>query len=56
MVDALVEKISEESGKDKDEIQERIEDKMKELSGLVSEEGAAHLIAKEEGVELTETV
>lgn len=56
MVDTLVEKISEESGKDEDEIRERIEDKMKEMSGLVSEEGAAHLIAKEEGVELAETV
>jgi replication factor A1 len=56
MVDALVEQISEESEKDEDEIRERIEDKMKEMSGLVSEEGAAHLIAKEEGVELAETV
>jgi replication factor A1 len=56
MVDALVEQISEESGKDEEEIRERIEDKMKEMSGLVSEEGAAHLIAKEEGVELAEAV
>ncbi len=56
MVDTLVERISEESGTDEDEIRERIEDKMKEMSGLVSEEGAAHLIAKEEGVELAEAV
>lgn len=55
MVDALIDKISDESGKPRDEIEERIEDKMKEMSGLVSEEGAAHLIAREEGVELTET-
>lgn len=54
MVDGLIDKISEESGKDRDEIAQRIEDKMKELSGLVSEEGAAHLIAREEGVELAE--
>lgn len=56
MVDTLIEKISEESGTDEDEIRERIEDKMKEMAGLVSEEGAAHLIAKEEGVELAEAV
>lgn len=54
MVDELVEKISEESGADPDDIKERIAAKTEELSGLVSEEGAAHLIAREEGVELAE--
>ncbi len=54
MVDELIEKISDESGTDADDIRERIQDKVEELSGLVSEEGAAHLIAREEGVELSE--
>lgn len=54
MVDELIEKISDESGTDEDELRERIADKVEELSGLVSEEGAAHLIAREEGVELSE--
>lgn len=54
MVDELVERIADESGEDADVIKERIEEKMQELSGLVSEEGAAHLIAQEEGVELVE--
>ncbi len=54
MVDSLIDRISDESGKPRDEIVERIEDKMTEMSGLVSEEGAAHLIAREEGVELAE--
>ncbi|MCJ7478657.1 MAG: OB-fold nucleic acid binding domain-containing protein [Candidatus Nanohaloarchaeota archaeon QJJ-7] len=54
MVDELVEKISEETGEPEEEIKERIGSKVEELSGLVSEEGAAHLVAREEGIELAE--
>lgn len=54
MVDDLIERIAEESGEDEDAIRERIEAKVEEMSGLVSEEGAAHLIAREAGVELAE--
>ncbi|MDY6761515.1 MAG: OB-fold nucleic acid binding domain-containing protein [Candidatus Nanohaloarchaea archaeon] len=54
MVDELVETISEETGEDEDAIQDRIAAKVDELSGLVSEEGAAHLVAREEGIELAE--
>ncbi len=54
MVDELVRTISEETGEDEDAIRERIGAKVDELSGLVSEEGAAHLVAREEGIELAE--
>lgn len=47
-------KIVEESDLDQEEVEEELEDKMEEYSGLVSEEGAAHLVAKENGVELAE--
>ncbi|MDY6768761.1 MAG: OB-fold nucleic acid binding domain-containing protein [Candidatus Nanohaloarchaea archaeon] len=54
MVDDLVQRISEEAGEPEDDIQDRIAAKVEELSGLVSEEGAAHLVAREEGIELAE--
>ncbi len=37
-----------------EDIEERIKEKINELSGLISEEGAAHIIANELGVELQE--
>lgn len=51
-VEDVIEKIVEESDLDEDEVDEEIEDKMEEFSGLVSEEGAAHLVAKEFGVQI----
>ena len=48
----VVEKIVEETEMDEDEVQEKLEDKMEEFSGLVSEEGASHLVAKEHGVQI----
>ncbi len=54
MVDDLIQTISDETGEDEDEIRERIAAKVEELSGLVSEEGAAHLVAREAGIELAE--
>lgn len=48
----LVEKLQEETEMEKDEIEEEVEEKMEEYSGMVSEEGALHLVAKENGVEL----
>lgn len=50
----LVETIAEETGMDKDEIEKEVNDKVEEFSGMVSEEGALHLVAKEHGVELAE--
>lgn len=50
----IIEKIAEEADLEEDDIEEKIEEKMEEFSGLVSEEGAAHLVAKEHGVNIAE--
>lgn len=53
MVDELVTKIAEETELDEDEARDKIDQKSEEFSGLVSEEGAAHLVAREHGVNLS---
>ena len=50
MLHELIKKISSESGLDEREIMNKIEDKRVELSDLISEEGAAYIVAKELGV------
>lgn len=50
----LIKKVEENSELDQDEIEEKVEEKMEEFSGMVSEEGAIHLVAKEHGVQLSE--
>ncbi len=50
MLNELVKKISSESGLDEEDIMRRIDDKRTELSELISEEGAAYIVAKELGV------
>lgn len=47
-------KIIQETGLTKEEVEKRIEEKIIELSNLVSEEGAAYIVAKEEGLDLLE--
>lgn len=47
-----MDKIAEESDLNKKEIKKKIEEKRRELSGLVSEEGAAYIVSRETGVEL----
>ncbi len=51
-VKKLAEMIAEEKGIDIDEVVEKIENKEKEYNGLISKEGAAHIVAKEAGIEL----
>ncbi len=51
-LDQIKEKIKQTSSLSDDEISERIKKKMEELSGLISEEGAAHIIANELGISL----
>ncbi|MFB6193207.1 MAG: OB-fold nucleic acid binding domain-containing protein [Candidatus Nanohaloarchaea archaeon] len=46
----IIEKIVEETELDREETEEKVEAKMDEFEGLVSEEGAVHLVAKEHGV------
>jgi ssDNA-binding replication factor A large subunit len=48
----IVEKIQKQSGLSGEEIEKKINRKMEQLSGLISQEGAAHIIANELGVKL----
>jgi replication factor A1 len=47
-------KIEQKAGLSRTQIQERIDAKLKQLSGLISKEGAAHIVANELGVKLME--
>jgi hypothetical protein len=51
-VDAVVQKVHAETGLAIEEIQKQIKAKVKELEGLVSEEGAAFIIAAEMGIQI----
>jgi replication factor A1 len=48
----ITEKICEASGKPIDKVKKMISEKQDELSGLVSEEGAAYMVARELGINL----
>ncbi|MBC8501033.1 MAG: hypothetical protein H8D38_04695 [DPANN group archaeon] len=48
----IKEKIKEQSSLSEEEINKKIQAKLDQLSGLISEEGAAHIIANELGVKL----
>lgn len=50
----IIQKISEEADLSEEEVQDQVEEKMEEFSGMVSEEGAIHLVAKENGVDVSE--
>ena len=51
---AYIEKIVEGTGLSKKEIQDLVEEKKKELKGLISDEGALFIIAKELGIDVKE--
>ncbi|MFB6174834.1 MAG: DUF2240 family protein [Candidatus Nanohalobium sp.] len=53
-VEDIIAKIVDETELEEDEVKEEIEEKMEEFEGLVSEEGAVHLVAKENGVAVAE--
>jgi len=50
----MVAKIKEKAGLSQEDIEAKVDDKLKQLSGLISKEGAAHIIANELGVKLVE--
>jgi len=50
--DQIVERIKKEKNLTDMEIQERVNRKLKDLSGLISKEGAAHIVANELGIKL----
>ena len=52
--EAYIKKLIEETGLTKKEIQDLVEEKKQELKGLISEEGALFIIAKELGVDVKE--
>jgi ssDNA-binding replication factor A large subunit len=54
-VEDLINKVVDDSELDEDELEEKVEEKMEEFEGLVSEEGAVHLVAKEHGVDISES-
>lgn len=50
----IIDRVKAQSGLSEQEINRKIEDKITRLSGLVSKEGAAHIVANELGVKLFE--
>ena len=48
----IIDRIVQEKGIDRDSVNDMLKKKMQELSGLISEEGAAHIIANELGIKL----
>lgn len=54
-IEELVGRIVKEGDLGRDEVLNKIEEKEEEYSNLISKEGAAHIVAKEEGVELLES-
>src|SRR3989338_7933441 len=55
-LDELVLKVQEGSKMSADEIKKLVSEKVEEFSGLISAEGAAHIVAKELGVNLLERI
>jgi len=52
MLNELIERICSDTGMSREEIMDKIEEKKIELSGLISDEGAAYIVAKELNVKL----
>jgi hypothetical protein len=55
-IEEVIYKIKEKAGISEDDINVRIEDKLTQLSGLISRNGAAHIIANELNVNLFESM
>ncbi|MFQ5887768.1 MAG: DUF2240 family protein, partial [Candidatus Hydrothermarchaeales archaeon] len=55
-LDDLIPKITEKSNLKEEDIKSRIEEKQKELGGLITPEGAAHIVANELGINLFEGI
>ena len=55
-LDEIISQIKEKKGLSEEEIKIKISQKRDKLSGLVSEEGAAHIIANELGIDLMESI
>lgn len=51
-LEEIVEKIVKATGMERDEVMKKIKEKKEELSNLISDEGAAYILAKEYGIDL----
>lgn len=54
-IDEILNKLEKQTNISRTELESRIDKMHKELSGVVSKEGAAHLVAKEFGIKLNDT-
>ena len=54
--ETIISKIREKTGLTEEEIDNKITEKLKQLYGLISKEGAAHIVANELGIKLFESV
>lgn len=52
--EVIIERIKEKSGLSDSEITQKIDQKLNQLSGLISKEGAAHILANELGIKIFE--
>lgn len=52
MLQEIIKRISADSGLPEEDVIQKVDEKQAELSGLISEEGAAYIVAKELGVNL----
>src|SRR3989338_8087495 len=50
--DTVIERIVQEKNLSRNEVEANIETKLRELHGLISKEGAAHIVANELGVQM----
>ena len=54
-IDTIIEKITEQTDLEQTDVEQKINNKLETLSGLISKEGAAHIVANELGVKLMQT-
>jgi len=54
-IELIIQKITEQTNLTEEEVKQKINYKLEQLSGLISKEGAAHIVANEVGVKLIQT-
>ena len=52
----ILQKIQQEKGTDREEIEQKVKEKLAKLGDLISKEGAAHIVANEYGVKVFESL
>lgn len=53
-LETIIQKIREKTGMTQEEVRDKIKQKMQQLAGLISEEGAGHILANENSIKLFE--